>query len=130
MKEKKKKLKKSKKRKKEKRLVEREREPSDTEEPAEEIVWTPQMYNVVGNVGDEEAQKEAVQQGLPGGGLHPSEQAGAGWELQPSEQHLDVQGQAHPAAGHCPGGQLNGGGHWRAQGGAEREESGGRHPEV
>jgi len=44
VKEKKKKLKKSKKRKKEKRSVEREREPSDTEEPAEEIVWTPQMY--------------------------------------------------------------------------------------
>ena len=88
------------------------------------------MDNVVGNVGDMEAQEEAVQQGLPGGGLHPSEQAGAGQELQPSGQHLDVQGRAHPAAGHYPGRQPDGRGHLRAQGGAEWEESGGRHPEV
>ena len=88
------------------------------------------MSDVMDDVGDEEVQEEAVQQGLPGGGLHPSEQGGAGQELQTSGQHLDVQGRAHPAAGHYPGGQPDGRGHLRAQGGAEREESGGRHPEV
>ena len=86
--------------------------------------------DVMDDVGDEEVREEAVQQGLPGGGLHPSEQAGAGQELQPRGQHLDVQGRAHPAAGHYPGGQPDGRGHLRAQGGAEWEESGGRHPEV